>query len=34
MMHTEPLSMICEAIGQTLRIDKFTPILRVINNLE
>jgi hypothetical protein len=33
MMHTEPLSMICEATRQTLRIDKFTLILRVAKAL-
>jgi hypothetical protein len=25
MMHTEPLSMICEDTGHTLRIDKLAP---------
>jgi hypothetical protein len=34
MIHTEPLSMICEATRRTLRIDKFTPVLRVIDNLK
>jgi hypothetical protein len=34
MMHTEPLSMIYEATRQTLRIDKFAPVLRVPDILE
>jgi hypothetical protein len=34
MMHTKPLSMIYEATGHTLRIDKFTPVLRVVDNLK
>jgi hypothetical protein len=34
MMHTKPLSMIYEATGYTLRIDKFTPVLRVVDNLK
>jgi hypothetical protein len=25
MMHTKPLSLICETTGQILRIDKFAP---------
>jgi hypothetical protein len=34
MMHTEPLSMICEVTEQTLRIDEFAPGLRVSDNFE
>jgi hypothetical protein len=29
MVHIEPLSLICQATGQTLRIDKSTPVLRL-----
>jgi hypothetical protein len=28
MMYTEPLSMVCEATGQTLRIDKLEPKIK------
>jgi hypothetical protein len=34
MMHTEPFNMICETIEHILRIDKFTPGLKMIDSFE